>query len=526
MLARIADELGVPFSRIYGVVTFYSQFYLTRRGKNVIKVCDGTACHVRGAVHNVSTLRHHLGVEPGQTTPDYQFTFEVVYCLGACALGQLTPSPTMSSLRYFRDEFLAHIVDKRCPAGVCKELVYARCSNACPAGQDVPKYVGLIAEGRFEEAYQVITETNPFPSICGRVCEHPCEEKCRRGQLDDAVSIRALKRFVADQMHGQRPQPVQLKLDKRVAVVGGGPAGLAVANSLARMGYQVTIFEALPVLGGMLAVGIPEYRLPKKILRDEMENILALGVEVRTGMALGKDFNLADLKAQGFGAIFLAIGAHKSSKLGVAGEDTQNVLHGVQFLRDVNMGRAADLAGRRVAVVGGGNVAMDAARVALRLGASEVHVVYRRTREEMPAQDEEIQDALAEGIQFHFLVAPTEVLNGTGRVQGLRCSRMVLSDFDRSGRRRPVELKDSDFLLDVDVVIPAVGQATDATCVDGDCLQWTGRGTIQADPRTMATNLPGIFAGGDAVSGPATVVEAIAAGNRAAKAIDRSPRSQ
>lgn len=502
MLARIADELGVPFSRIYGVVTFYSQFYLTRRGKNVIKVCDGTACHVRGAVHNVSTLRHHLGVEPGQTTPDYQFTFEVVYCLGACALGQLTPSPTMSSLRYFRDEFLAHIVDKRCPAGVCKELVYARCSNACPAGQDVPKYVGLIAEGRFEEAYQVITETNPFPSICGRVCEHPCEEKCRRGQLDDAVSIRALKRFVADQMHGQRPQPVQLKLDKRVAVVGGGPAGLAVANSLARMGYQVTIFEALPVLGGMLAVGIPEYRLPKKILRDEMENILALGVEVRTGMALGKDFNLADLKAQGFGAIFLAIGAHKSSKLGVAGEDTQNVLHGVQFLRDVNMGRAADLAGRRVAVVGGGNVAMDAARVALRLGASEVHVVYRRTREEMPAQDEEIQDALAEGIQFHFLVAPTEVLNGTGRVQGLRCSRMVLSDFDRSGRRRPVELKDSDF------------------------LQWTGRGTIQADPRTMATNLPGIFAGGDAVSGPATVVEAIAAGNRAAKAIDRSPRSQ
>ena len=438
-----------------------------------------------------------------------------------CALGQLTPSPTLSSLRHFKDEFLAHIVDKKCPAGVCKDLVYARCSNACPAGQDVPNYVGLIAEGKFEKAYDVITETNPFPSICGRVCEHPCEQKCRRGQLDDAVSVRALKRFVADEMRGVRPEPPRLQINKKVAIVGGGPAGLAAANSLARKGYQVTIFEALTVLGGMMAVGIPEYRLPKAILNDEIENVKALGVKVRTGMRLGKHITLQGLKDLGYDAIFLAIGAHGNMKLGVAGEDAQGVLPGVQFLRDVNLGKADDVAGKRVAVVGGGNVAMDAARVALRLGASEVNVVYRRTRDEMPAQAEEIEDAMEEGIKFHFLVAPKEVVNGSGFVTGLKCTRMVLSDFDRSGRRRPVELPGGDFVVNADVIIPAIGQTIESTCIEGDCITFTRRGTIEVDAHTMATKVPGVFAGGDAVSGPATVIEAIAAGNRAATAIER-----
>ena len=438
-----------------------------------------------------------------------------------CALGQLTPSPTLSSLRHFKDEFLAHIVDKKCPAGVCKDLVYARCSNACPAGQDVPKYVGLIAEGKFEKAYDVITETNPFPSICGRVCEHPCEQKCRRGQLDDAVSVRALKRFVADEMRGVRPEPPRLQINKKVAIVGGGPAGLAAANSLARKGYQVTIFEALTVLGGMMAVGIPEYRLPKAILNDEIENVKALGVKVRTGMRLGKHITLQGLKDLGYDAIFLAIGAHGNMKLGVAGEDAQGVLPGVQFLRDVNLGKADDVAGKRVAVVGGGNVAMDAARVALRLGASEVNVVYRRTRDEMPAQAEEIEDAMEEGIKFHFLVAPKEVVNGSGFVTGLKCTRMVLSDFDRSGRRRPVELPGGDFVVNADVIIPAIGQTIESTCIEGDFITFTRRGTIEVDAHTMATKVPGVFAGGDAVSGPATVIEAIAAGNRAATAIER-----
>jgi NADH-quinone oxidoreductase subunit F len=283
----------------------------------------------------------------------------------------------------------------------------------------------------------------------------------------------------------------------------------------------VTIFEALTVLGGMMAVGIPEYRLPKAILNDEIENVKALGVKVRTGMRLGKHITLQGLKDLGYDAIFLAIGAHGNMKLGVAGEDAQGVLPGVQFLRDVNLGKADDVAGKRVAVVGGGNVAMDAARVALRLGASEVNVVYRRTRDEMPAQAEEIEDAMEEGIKFHFLVAPKEVVNGSGFVTGLKCTRMVLSDFDRSGRRRPVELPGGDFVVSADVIIPAIGQTIESTCIEGDFITFTRRGTIEVDAHTMATKVPGVFAGGDAVSGPATVIEAIAAGNRAATAIER-----
>jgi NADH-quinone oxidoreductase subunit F len=443
-----------------------------------------------------------------------------------CSLGQLTPSPTLSSLRYFRDEFVAHIVDKKCPAGVCKELVHSRCSNACPAGQDVPRYVGLIAEGKLEEAYQVITETNPFPSICGRVCDHLCERACRRAQLDDAIAIRSLKRFVADEMSFRRPAKPAALINKRVAVIGGGPAGLAAANKLARKGYQVTVFEALSVLGGMLAVGIPEYRLPKAIMNNEIENVISLGVEVKKGVALGKDFSLADLKAWGYDAIFLAIGAHRGMSLNIPGEETGGVMQGVRFLRDVNLGKPADVAGKRVGIIGGGNVAMDAARVATRLGASEVHVIYRRTRDDMPAEDEEIRDAQEEGVNLHLLTMPKEVLHTDGHVWGIRCSRMVLSEFDRSGRRRPVEIKDSDFVIDVDIVIPAVGQNINTMCLDGDCVEITKQGTIVVDPHTMATNVPGVFAAGDAVSGPWTVIGAIAGGNRAADAIDRHLQGQ
>jgi NADH-quinone oxidoreductase subunit F len=443
-----------------------------------------------------------------------------------CSLGQLTPSPTMSSLRYFRDEFLAHIVDKKCPAGVCKELVHSRCSNACPAGQDVPRYVGLIAEGKLEEAYQVITEVNPFPSICGRVCDHLCERACRRAQLDDAIAIRSLKRFVADEMSFRRPAKPAAMINKRVAVIGGGPAGLAAANKLARKGYQVTVFEALQVLGGMLAVGIPEYRLPKAIMNNEIENVVSLGVEVKKGVALGKDFSLADLKAWGYDAIFLAIGAHRGMGLNIPGEDTGGVIQGVRFLRDINLGRPINVAGKRVGIIGGGNVAMDAARVARRLGAAEVHVIYRRTRDDMPAEDEEIRDAQEEGVHLHLLTMPKEVLHTDGHVWGIRCSRMVLSEFDRSGRRRPVEIKDSDFVIDVDMVIPAVGQSVNTLCLDGDCVEISKQGTIVVDPHTMATNLPGVFAAGDAVSGPTTVIEAIGGGNRAAQAIDRYLQGQ
>ncbi|MCL4534812.1 MAG: FAD-dependent oxidoreductase, partial [Bacteroidetes bacterium] len=299
----------------------------------------------------------------------------------------------------------------------------------------------------------------------------------RRGQLDDAVSVRSLKRFVGDQMRGGKPVPPKVRLEKKVAVVGGGPAGLTAARDLARLGYRVTVFEALHVLGGMLTVGIPQYRLPKSVLKEEIENILALGVDVKTGMALGRDFTISDLRAQGFD--------------------------------------------KRIGIIGGGNVAMDAARVATRLGASEVHVIYRRTRDDMPADDEEIRDATEEGVNFHFLTAPKEILKSDGQVWGVRCTRMILSDFDNTGRRRPVELKDSDYVIDVDVVIPAIGQAMDTAPLNSNGVAVTNRGTIVVDPHSMQTNLDGVFAGGDAVSGPWTVIGAIAAGGRAAKAIDR-----
>jgi len=498
----------------------FAKFFLTFAHSESCGQC--TPCRIGGKRMLETLTRITDGKGNLEDLEQIQILARTMADSSLCALGQLTPSPTMSALRYFRDEFIAHIVDKKCPSGVCKELVHSRCSNACPAGQDVPRYVGLIAEGRFEEANDVIMEVNPFPSICGRICDHLCERKCRRGQLDDAVAIRSLKRFVGDHMRGHRAQPPDVRLNSRVAIVGGGPAGLTAARGLAQMGYQVTVFEALPVLGGMLAVGIPQYRLPKAVLQEEIENnILALGVEVRTGMALGKDFTLDSLKQEGYQAVFLGIGAHRSAKLGIAGEDTGRTLDGVRFLRDASLGKSVDVSGKRVAIIGGGNVAMDAARVASRLGASEVHVIYRRTRDDMPADDEEILDANEEGVKFHFLTAPKEILRTDGVAWGVRCTRMVLSEFDRSGRRRPVELRDSDFVIDAEMVVPAIGQATNLAGIEAVGLNISREGYIEADRHSMATNLPGVFAGGDVVSGPATVIEAIAAGNKAAQAIHR-----
>jgi NADH-quinone oxidoreductase subunit F len=357
--------------------------------------------------------------------------------------------------------------------------------------------------------------------ICGRVCPAFCEQRCRRGDIDAPVGIRAIKRFMADHEAAVPwpPEKPRVARSEKVAVIGSGPAGLTAALRLAQAGFPVTVFEALPVPGGMMAVGIPEYRLPRDVLNREIDHIRRAGVEIVCNRALGRDFRLEDLfDREGFKAVIIAIGAHRSLRLGIPGEETTGVINGTDFLREVALGRPAAVQGQRVAVVGGGNVAVDAARTAWRLGAAEVHIVYRRTRQEMPAYPEEIEAAHEEGIIFHFLNAPLRVL-GSERVTALEIQQQKLSEFDASGRRRPIPVKGAVQTLSVDVVIPAIGQEPDKLCVLEAGLETNRNSTLKVGP-SLATTRPAVFAAGDAVSGPASVIEAVAQGNRVAKEVD------
>lgn len=442
-----------------------------------------------------------------------------------CGLGQTCPNPVLSTINHFRHEYEAHIRERFCPSGACDSLVFAPCENICPVRCDAVGYTALISEGRYDEALSLIRLTMPLAGICGRVCNHPCENMCKRGEIDEPIAISSLKRFASDWeiKLGKMASPTFLEKPKtdRVAVIGAGPAGLNAAYQLGRRGYPVTIFEALPVAGGMLAVGIPDYRLPRKILENDIRFICQHHIEIRTNKVLGRDFAIDDLFKQGYKAAFLAMGAHLNQKMNTPGEEARGVFPGVDFLRRVNLGEKIEV-GEKVAVIGGGNVAFDAARTALRLGAKEVSIVYRRTRDEMPANDEEIEEAEHEMIKLLYLVAPTRIITENGTVKGLECQRMELGDFDASGRRRPVPVKGSDFVMEVNGVIPAIGYIPDLSCLpQNDGFKTTKAGTLSVDPMTLATHLPGVFAGGDLVSGPSTVVEAMASGYRAALSIDR-----
>ncbi|MGD8504363.1 MAG: NAD(P)-binding protein [Syntrophobacterales bacterium] len=403
-----------------------------------------------------------------------------------------------------------------------EKLDRSPCTNGCPNQVNAHAYTALIAEGRYREAMEVILRTLPLPGVIGRICPHPCETKCRRGEVDNPISICALKRFVADQVDIEDlPIPEIEKREQKVAIIGSGPAGLTCGYFLALDGYQATIFEALPVAGGMLRVGIPDYRLPPEVLDKEIRAITRLGVEIKLNTALGRDMTIESLFAEGYQAIYLAIGAHKDLRLNIPGEDAEGVQSSVDFLRRVNLGELTKLEGRTV-VIGGGNVAIDAARSALRLGAEKVTILYRRTRAEMPAYEHEVEDALAEGIEIQNLVAPKRIITSEGRVSAIECLRMELGEPDDSGRRRPIPIDGSEFVLDVEMIIPAIGQQPDAsylTEVTG--IELSHRSTIMVDPVTYATGREGVFAGGDAHTGPWVAIGAVAHGREAAISIHR-----
>lgn len=396
----------------------------------------------------------------------------------------------------------------------------AACVDACPIHTNVLGYLKHISEGRFQDAYMLIRATNPFPSVCGRVCYAPCEGVCNRGQLDDPLAIRDLKRFAVDHFDIDTLEVPQItKTEKRVAVIGAGPAGLACAHNLALEGHEVTVYEALPEPGGMLRYAIPEYRLPKKELKKEISYIEKLGVKIQCDTEVGKDITLETIKND-FDAIFIGAGAPKGLLLGVEGEELPEVVDGIRFLRSVNTGDPVKI-GRNVAVIGGGNTAIDCARTAKRLGSENVKLIYRRTRDEMPAAHEEVEALLQEGIEIQFLTTPVRFYDENGRLAKMECIRMELDEPDASGRRRPVPIANSEFSLPVDTVITALGQATQTSFVEGLGVLLAKNGTIEVDASTGATNIERVFAGGDVSTGPAYVVDAIAAGQRAARSISR-----
>ena len=443
-------------------------------------------------------------------------------CAKACPEDAFTKDPEIGSVLYDRDKCTG------CSAvpgtSEAKKQETSPCKIDCPGHNNVQGYVNLAVKGKFEEALQLIKETSPFPSICGRVCYHPCESSCNRSEIDDPVATRSIERFLADLDLGASkryiPEIKATKKDK-VAIVGSGPAGLTCAYYLAQEGYPVTVFEKAPVLGGMLTLGIPSYRLPRGIVEAEIEHIRKMGVTMKSGVEVGKDKTIDQLRKGGFKAFFIAVGTQECKQLGIDGEDLKGIYGGLDYLRKINLGESVTL-GKSVAVIGGGNTAIDAVRSARRLGGENVFILYRRGLEEMPSRPEEIEECREEGIPINTLTQPVRFIGEEGRVKAITCVKMRLAEPDESGRRRPESVPGSEFTIQVDAVITALGQEADWACLTPECAcTVTPWGTMNVDPLTLQSDDPDIFAGGDAVRGPQTVIEAIADGKQAAISIDR-----
>ena len=450
---------------------------------------------------------------------------EEIKITSLCGLGQTAPNPVLSTIRHFRKEWEQHIRDRHCEAGVCAGLVRAPCQSACPAGVDVPGFVSLVGEGRYAEALKLHRERNPFAAICARVCFHTCEDKCRRASIDESVSIRAIKRFMVDQeVTVQLPRMMENfeNEQKKIAIVGAGPSGLSCAYFLARLGYKPDVFEAGSRPGGMMVQTIPSYRLPGETIAREIRMIENMGVNIITEQTLGKDFTIESLKTEGYTAIFIAVGASESLEMGLQGEGADGVVQAVPYLQQYNI-RGSVKTGKQVIVIGGGNAAIDAARTSLRLGADRVTIIYRRSRDEMPAYLEEIEEAVHEGVELLCLTQPVEIIKDTNNfVSGVKCIPMKLGEFDKSGRRRPEAAESESFNINADQVIIAIGTRMDAGKVFGQTdIDLNSKSFINVDPLSGQTSIEGVFAGGDAEMGPSSVVKAIAGGERAAVGIDK-----
>jgi len=450
---------------------------------------------------------------------------ETIIKSSLCGLGQTAPKPALSTLKYFLKEYEDHIMEHRCAGAACDSMVISPCQHACPAGIDVPNYVAAVASEQYEKAVDIIRERNPFPAVCGRICVHPCEYKCRRGELDEPVAIRSIKRFAADycfEHSAKRDKPFPRTKDQKTAVVGAGPAGLTCAYYLVGMGYDVTVFEAQAVGGGMLALTIPEFRLPREVIQEEIEYIQSCGVNILYDSPIDAGHTVNDLLQEGYQSVFIAAGAQSSKKMGILGEDKNvaGLYYGLQFLEDIRQGVETGIKGK-VIVLGGGNVAIDVARTALRLGADDVQIYYRRTQEEMPAWEKEIDEALEEGIIINPLWAPKRILYSNGKVTGMEFMQSR-TEMDEEGRSYLSVDEDTTEEVKTENIIISIGQAPDTSFLSRDRqLERALWGGLTVDENSLVTNIPGIFAGGDFITGPSTVIKAIASGRRAALAIDR-----